>query len=487
MKQQILAVIIASTLTLGTSAVHAENLLQVYQQAKAYDAQYKALESNYLATLEKKPQALAAKKPQVNLSASASHIYQNTFYDVSPTEMEKYDTNNVSYSVGMTKSLYNKALDAQIAQTDSVIGQASAGLAAGKESLMLRVAQAYFNFLLAQDNLQFAQTEKEAIHRQLEQTQAYFDAGRSAITDVKEAEASYDSASATELVSANALDIAREQLRLLTGRDYQSLSAPANNLPLQMPAPQGIEAWVKNSQAHNKQLLASQHAVTTAQRALEIERAAKKPTVNLFAKQTGSNTQGEPVYDPQEIGATAGVELSMPLYTGGAISSKIREAQHSLRQAQQELDLQKRQAEQQARSAYLSVQSSISQVQAGQKALVSTETAAEATQAGFEVGTRTAVDVLNSLRNVFSSRRDLANARYNYLLNTLNLKQAAGTLTDKDIAAMSNYMTVSAKPAAQVDTTASAADIAAADDTTKLDGNDSYQYYASPDAAQAAK
>lgn len=486
MKQQTLAFLIATSLTLFMQQARAENLLQVYQQAKSYDAQFKALESGYLATLEKKPQALAALKPQVALSGSASHLYQNTTQDPTPGTMAKYNTNNVSYSVGMTKSLYNKSLDAQVAQSDAIIGQASAGLAAGREALVLRAAQAYFNCLLAQDNLQFARTEKQAIARQLEQTQAYFDAGRSAITDVKEAESRYDLAAAQELNAANQLDLAREQLRVLTGSVYSSLNAPAANMPLIVPAPQNIETWVQMAKANNKQLLANKHAIDTAQKTLEIQRAAKKPVVDLYAKHTGSATRGEPELDPTVYGASAGVEMSMPLYTGGAISSRIREAQHSLRQAQQEYDFQARQTEQQARNAYLTVQSSISQVKANQQALNSAETAAEATQAGYEVGTRTAVDVLTALRNVFSARRDYASARYNYLLNTLALKQAAGTLNDKDIVAVNSYLTAkSSVPPDSATLHDSMGDSAEKNpsDTAELDDSASYQYYSAPNAA----
>ena len=488
MKQQTLALLIATSLTLFMQQAQAENLLQVYQQAKAYDAQFKALESNYLATLEKKPQALAALKPQVALSGSASHLYQNTTQDPTPGAMAKYNTNNVSYSVGMSKSLYNKSLDAQVAQSDAIIGQASAGLAAGREALILRTAQAYFNCLLAQDNLQFASTEKQAIARQLEQTRAYFDAGRSAITDVKEAESRHDLATAQEINAANQLDLAREQLRVLTGKLYPNLNAPAANMPLTVPAPQSIDAWVKMAQGSNKELQTKKHAIETAQKTLEIQRAAKKPVVDLYAKHTGSSTRGEPELDPTVYGASAGVEVSVPLYTGGAISSRIREAQHSLRQSQQEYDFQARQTEQQARNAYLTVQSSISQVQANQQALNSAETAAEATQAGYEVGTRTAVDVLTSLRNVFSARRDYANARYNYLLNTLALKQASGTLNDKDIAAMNSFLTAHTSVPHTTPEQDQPVDITANDpsDTTVLDGGNSYQYYAAPDAAQTA-
>ena len=487
MKQQILALLIATSLTVVVEEAHAENLLQVYQQAKGYDAQLKALESNYLSILEKKPQALAALKPQVSASGSVAQSYQHYLYD-SPYGKDGINSTNLNYSLNMQKSLYNKSIDAQVAQTDSIIAQASAGLEAGREDLVMRVAQAYFEFLAAQDNVQFARTEKEAIGRQLEQTKAYFDAGRSAITDVKEAESRYDLATSQEITTSNQLDLAREKLRLLTGNSYQLLNAPAGSTPLAMPNPSNIDQWVKTAQASNKQLQASKQAVATALKAVDIQRAAKKPVVSLYATHTGSNTEGDTPVDPRVLGLSAGVQVNMPLYTGGATDSKIREAQHDLRQAEQQLDLQARQTEQATRSAYLTVESSIAQVKASKQALVSAETAAEATQAGFEVGTRTSVDVLNSLRNVFSARRDYSQARYTYLVNTLKLKQAAGTLGERDVASMSNYLTATPKQtAASLSKMASASgepieDKASGDgDTTALNNNTSYDYYASPD------
>lgn len=478
MKQQTLAILIAASLTLATQQAQAENLLQVYQQAKGYDAQFKAIESDYLAILERKPQALAALKPQVSVSGAATQNRQRAEYDASLTVPK--DTSNsgsASYSVNLSKSLYNKSLNAQVKQADSVISQAGAGLEAERESLILRTAEAYFNFLLAQDNLEFARTEKDAISRQLEQTRAYFEAGRSAITDVKEAESRYDLAVAQEINAVNQLDLSREQLRVLTGGFYQSLNAPAANMPLTMPTPGDIEQWVKTAKANNKQLIASKHAVNTAQTAIDLQRAAKQPVVDLVAKQTGSNSESRAELDPQIYGASVGVQVSMPLYTGGAISSKIREAQHNFQQAQQQYEFQDRTTEQQARNAFLTVQSSISQAKANQRALSSAETAAEATKAGFEVGTRTAVDVLTTLRNVFSARRDYANARYTYLLNTLKLRQAAGTLTDQDIVAMNQFMTTTPKQLAAALQPSQADTPKEQQTTADLKDNGSFQSY----------
>lgn len=437
MKRVLLTTTIAANFLVLATAAHAETLLQVYQQAKTYDAQLKSQESSYLATLENKPQVLAAKKPQVNFNANANFSEQYTPYDSVGGKNGNALTG--TYTLGLTKSLYNSALDAQIDKVDSQIAQAGMQLDAQRQALIMRVAQPYFSYLLAKENLQVATTEKNAIKRQLAQAQAFFDVGRSAITDVKEADSRYNLAVASEIAAKENLDIARENLRVLTGRSYKDLLGAQPNLALTIPKPQNMEAWVETAKRSSKSLQASRQAIEVAQKEIEIQRtSARNPVVNLYARQTGSITESSSsVLDPRVLGANVGVELNIPIYQGGAEDSRIRQAQHQFRQAQQEYDYQQRLIEQQVRSAYLSIESAVSQVKAQQRALAAAETAAEATKVGFEVGTRTAVDVLTALRDVFAARRDYANARYNYLLSTLQLRQAAGTLSENDIKQLS--------------------------------------------------
>lgn len=436
MKRVLLTTIIAANLLGIAPATQAETLLQVYQQAKTYDAQLKSQESSYLATLENKPQVLAAKKPQVNFNANANFSEQYTPYD----GLAKNSNGLTStYTLGVTKSVYNRALDAQIDKVDSQIAQAGMQLDAQRQALILRVAQPYFSYLLAKENLQVATTEKNAIKRQLAQAQAFFDVGRSAITDVKEADSRYNLAVAGEIAAKENLDIARENLRVLTGKSYKDLLGAQPNLALTIPKPQNMEAWVQTAKRSSKSLQAARQAIEVAQKEIEIQRtSARNPVVNIYARQTGSITESSSsALDPRVLGAHVGVELNIPLYQGGAEDSKIRQAQHQFRQTQQEYDYQERLIEQQVRSAYLSIESAVSQVKAQQRALAAAETAAEATKVGFEVGTRTAVDVLTALRDVFAARRDYATARYNYLLSTLQLRQAAGTLSENDIKQLS--------------------------------------------------
>ncbi len=437
MKLRTLALLIASTLAAASQTVQAENLLQVYQQAKGYDAQFKVQEASHLATLEKKQQALANLKPQLNASGSVEDSMSKTWDPVNASS----NALSLGYNVQASKSIYNKQLDASISQIDALIAQSQVDLEAKRQELIMRVIQAYFNVLIAQDNVSFAQTEKAAIGRQLEQAQAFFDAGKSAITDVKESEASYANAQSQELTALQQLDIARESLRVLTGGFYTSLNAPNANTPMTMPSPNDINSWVTIAQQSSYQLKAGQQGLLAAQRNIDVQRAGKKPTVGIYAGHSGKrNDSSKSNADSTGIGFAVGVEAKVNLYDGGNIDSQVREAQNNFRAAQQSYILQDRQIEQQVRSAFLTMQSSIGQIEANRQALAAAETAAEASRAGFEVGTRTAVDVLNSLRLVFSARRNYASSRYNLLLNSFALRQAAGTLNERDIVALNGYM-----------------------------------------------
>lgn len=415
-----------------------DNLLQVYQHALKNDAQIKASEAGYFAALEKRPQALSALKPRIDLGGSATYNLQQTgrtgLRDGGGAFL------NLGYNLNLTQPLIHKEIQAQIGQVDASILQAKAGLEFDRQNLILRVSDAYFQSLKAKEALTFATAEKSAIWRQLNQVRAYFDAGRSAITDVKEAQARYDQAIALEVVALQQIDITKESLRAITTRYYSHLAGTSSQTPLLIPKPNDIGQWTQSAIRNSLQVTMASHAVTVAQKAVEIERAAKSPTLDLFAKHSGNTTHGESLFDQDKFDATVGIQFNLPLYRGGNISSRIREARHKLHQTQQQLEAQKRVAAQQTRAAYTTIISGLAQVKAFRQVLNSTQTAANATQAGFEAGTRTAVDVLLALRETFRAKRDYSNSRYDFLLNTLKLKQAAGVLSVSDITALSRLL-----------------------------------------------
>lgn len=435
--------VVQSLLTLFVSGFLAtpalsENLLQVYQHALQNDAQVRASEAGYLAILEKKPQALSALKPRLDLGGSAT-------YNLQQIERAGFRNGgsaflNLGYNLNLTKPLIHKELQAQVGQVNASILQAKANLEADRQNLIIRVAEAYFQHLKAKEALVFAVAEKNTIARQLNQVRAYFDAGRSAITDVKEAQARYDQTLALEAIAKQQIGIAKESLRAITTHYYKSLTGASSKTPLLIPKPNNIQYWEQSAIKNSLHVIAATHAVAATQKAVEIERAAKSPTLDLFAKHSGNTTQGESQFDQDKFDAVVGIQFNLPLYRGGNISSRIREARHKLHQAQQQLESQKRIAAQQTRAAYTTIISGLAQVKAFKQALNSSKTAAKATQAGFEAGTRTAVDVLLALRETFRSKRDYSTARYDFLLNTLKLKQATGILSEHDIAALSKLL-----------------------------------------------
>ncbi len=443
MNRLLFSTLTALSLVIASNA-QAENLLQAYQHAKDYDSQLKAQETSFLATLENKPQILSGRKPQISLSGSTA---LNQRLEIQDTQNSTSLTGN--YTLALSKSLLDKGLDAQVDQVDASILQAKLQLEEQRQALILRVAQPYFDYLTAIENLRFAETESKAVEEQLKRVKVFFDIGQSPITDLKEAESRYNLAVAQEVSARQGVIVARESLRVLTGKNYQTLSGPRPNIPLTIPAPRDINGWVNIAKLNNKTLQSTKQAIEVARQTIEVQRAARKLKVNLFARQTGSININNSAIDPISLDASVGVEASYPISQGGAFDSRIRQAQHNFRQAQQNYTYQERLVESQVRSAFLTIESSISEVKAQQKALTAAQTAAEATKTGFEVGTRTAIDVLTTLRDVFRARSNVSAARYRYLSNRLQLRQAAGTLAEQDLQRLSSLLNQPVSPGGQ--------------------------------------
>ena len=432
-KKQLIAFFFLSSLS-GTA--FSENLFQVFQHAQKNDAQLRASEAAYWAMLERKPQALSALEPKVNLSGNAGYTLQNTSRSRFRHD-SRSGTLNLAYKLNLTKSIYNKSFNAQIDQADAGILQARASFEADMQDLILRVAEAYLSYLKAKDSAKFSKSETTAIGKQLKQVKVYFHAGRSAITDVKEAQARYDQARAQEVSAVHQVQLAKEGLKAISGMYYNNLLGASENIPLLSPRPDSIIAWSKTAVNNSKLVKIAEQAVIVAQANVDIARTGKSPTVDVFASQSGSSNFGKPGLGQDRFDATIGLQINIPLSDGGNTASRIREARHKLQQSRYLLESQRRSVIQQARAAFLSTASGLAQLQALKQALLSNQTAARATQTGFQVGTRTAVDVLLALRETFRSQRDYSSARYDFLLNTLKLKQAAGTLRLADIRAMS--------------------------------------------------
>lgn len=431
----------ATALLLGSASASAENLMDVYRLAQKNDPQLRAAEAANQAAQATRGQSRAAFLPQIGLTA---HYTQNNsdITKVNPASTVttgKVDYISQGYTLSLSQSLYHHEYYVQSRQTDASIAAADAQFEAAKQGTVLRVAQTYFNLLAAQDNLTTAEASKRAISQQLRQTQQRFEVGLSAITDVHEAQAGYDAAVAAELAAQNQLDNAKENLREIVGQEPMALAVLKDEVPLVSPEPANVDEWVSTAQKQNLSLLAAEASSRVAAEGLSLRQAGHFPSLDLVATQNHSDTT-DLATGYESDNSTVSLQLNVPIFSGGLTTAQTREARALYNQATEVLEQQRRATIREARSAYLGVVTGISQVQARKQALSSAQTALEATQAGFEVGTRTAVDVLNAQQVRFQAQSEYYKSRYDYILASLQLKQAAGNLSETDLAKINEWL-----------------------------------------------
>jgi outer membrane protein len=314
-----------------------------------------------------------------------------------------------------------------------------------KQDLITRVTKAYFDLLSTKDDLVFAKAEKDAIARQLEQTKQRFSVGLTAITDVHEAQAQYDSAVTEEIRAENGIYQAEEELRVITNAYPKNVSIlNTERFSTSKPTPESADEWQLTAEAKNLDLIAAKVGIDIAKDSINIARAGHYPTLDLGASYGGNDTHNKstnPILasnDPWLNDYSIGVTLNVPIYSGGAIESSVRQAQNRFVAASQDLSLTHRSVVRTTRNAYNTVIAGVSAIKALEQSVLSAQKALEATEAGFEVGTRTIVDVLDSTRNLYNAKRNLSSTRYGYIQNVLLLKRAAGTITDSDITAINS-------------------------------------------------
>jgi len=423
-----------------TSSPRAENLIDVYKLALENDPTFAAAKQEFLATQEIRNQRFALFLPALNISASYTELRQQYTFTGIPRD-DKYTTQN--YGLNLKQALYRHDYFVQYRQANYQVAQASANLNSAAQELILRVSQSYFEVLGAIDNLDFARAEKKSIAEQLNQTKQRFEVGLTAITDVHEAQSRYDQSVAQNIAAENLLAISRENLREVTGQYPQAIARLSAKTPLLRPEPEDIEQWTEIASKQSLSLIAAEKAMQIAREEINRQQAGHYPTLDLVASRSESITLGGAFVEftgEKQTDTRIGLQFNLPLYEGGLVSSKISQAAYQYNQAKKLYERQRRATENQTRSAYLNVLANISQVLAYEQALKSSHTALEATEAGYEVGTRTAVDVLNSRREVFRAERDYAKSRYAYILETLALRQAAGTLSDEALQVINRWL-----------------------------------------------
>lgn len=406
----------------------ADDLLSVYQLAVQADPQYKAAAAAHAAALEVLPQSRAALLPGISLTGDVSRDR----FDPRNDGETSYATNQ-TYAVQLRQALYQRERFVQLQQADNRIAQADAEFVAAQQDLITRVATQYFLVLGALDNVEFVKADKDAIARTLDQAQQRFEVGLAAITDTLEAQARYDLAVSDEIEAGKLLDDAREALRELTGELPETPEILQAEIPLVAPEPASPDAWVTTAVEQNPLMLAARAATEVARQEIQVQRSGHYPTLDMTANYSYRDNRFGGFTDLERNDSAIGLELNLPLYQGGLISSQTRQSRHEFTRAQEQQVQQRRATEREARDNHRSVITGISKVEALQQALRSNEKALEAAETGFEVGTRTIVDVLDAQRELLRTRRDHARERYNYLLDTLRLKQAAGILIETDL------------------------------------------------------
>lgn len=433
---------IATALLILAVPARAADLLDIYRLAQSSDAQYAAARAAWSAGQERLPQGRAGLLPSASLSAST----QNNDRELRSRDPllgganSRFNSNSVAVSV--TQPLYRPENLTVYGQAKTQVAQADAIFSQAAQDLVLRTAQAYLDVLLAHDTIEFAQAQLTAIGRQLEQAKRNFEVGTAPVTDIHEAQSRYDLTVSVEITARNDLEFRKRQLELLIGRAAPGLSPLGKRFSLSPPEPANVDRWVADAGENNLQVRISRASLEFATQEIERNRAGHRPTVDAFASfsdsGSGAGTAGGIGSDNNN--RVIGVQLAIPIYQGGLVNSRVREAVANEDKARQELETARRTAELTARQTFLGVNTGISQVRALEAALVSSQSLFESTRLGQEVGVRTQIDVLNAQQQLSQTRRDLAQAKYNYILALLRLKAAAGQLTEQDLTAVNAWL-----------------------------------------------
>jgi len=422
--------------------VGAQDLLQVYREAQRYDAAYAAARHTVEAGRERLPQGRALLLPTLNLSGSATRSrVEVDFRDDTPNTTRTPES--VGYTLTLTQPLFRYQNWLQYEQAGHQVKQAEATFGQAYQDLIVRVAQAYFDVLAAQDTLALVRAQKEATAEQLAQAKRNFEVGTATITDTHEAQARFDLIQAQEIAAQNDLESKRRTLQLLTGKEPAELKPLRTEIRLTPPNPPDMQAWVDLAEKYAYPVQIAEAAADVA--ALEARRnsAAHLPTLDFFAThgQTGQSATTDSSVGRDTTQTVIGLQLAMPLYQGGALTSRDRESAALSMKAKEDLENARRNAALAARQNYLAVINGVAQIGALEQALVSSQSALDSNKLGYEVGVRINIDVLNAQQQLFSTRRDLAVARYNTITNSLRLKAAAGALREEDLEEVNRALT----------------------------------------------
>jgi len=433
----------------------AQDLKEIYQQALRNDPAIREAEANMLATMEQYPQARANLLPQLTFggrwqTSESDGVTSDTFNSDRNVTTE---TDQTSWSFDLQQALFNTDQWRRMRSASKTAARAGVDYEVARQDLIIRVADAYFNVLAAQDSLASERAALEAIGRQLEQAERRFEVGLIAITDVKESQAAFDDSTALEIAARRTLAASKEALREVTGEYPQALATPGEEFPLIPPEPAVEQDWVDVALQQNAELESAKIGVEISRENVAVARGNRLPIVTLDA-QIGNFDSERDITDNitdtflttnkvDQDNKQVGVSVNLPIFTSGGISAAVQEQVYLHRASRENYEKVARNAERETRDAYLGVIAEIARVRALARSVESNQTALEATEAGYDVGTRTTVDVLAARDSLLKAQTQYARSKYDYLINVLKLKQAAGTLSAADVADVNNWLQTS--------------------------------------------
>ncbi|NHB92713.1 outer membrane channel protein TolC [Photorhabdus cinerea] len=433
--KKLLSLLIAMSLAGFSSVSQAEDLLQVYKQAKESNPELRKSMAERNAAFEKINESRSPLLPQLGLNTG--YTYNSGYRDKRDTE-----SNTLSATLKLTQTIFDMSKWRQLNLQEKTAGIADVTYQSSEQKLILDSATAYFKVLRTIDSLSYIEAQKAAIYRQLDQTTQRFNVGLVAITDVQNARANYDRVLADEVVGRNELDNALEALRQVTGTYYPQL-ASLNIDRFKTQKPEAVDILLKEAEKRNLSLLSARLGQDLAREKIKVEQSGHMPTIELGASTGVSNSQfhgANRAKNDYSGENSVGLTLSLPIYSGGATSSRVEQAQYGFVSASEQLENIYRNVVQVVRSSFNNISASISSINAFKQVVVSAQSSLDAMEAGYQVGTRTIVDVLDATTKLYDAKQKLSNARYDYLINQLNIQHALGTLNENDLAALNNTL-----------------------------------------------
>ena len=435
---------IAVVVLIITQTSWATNLSDAYADAKGHDPVVAGAEAGLRATREIIPQSRSALLPSLFASGNTAWNERNQLSCTIPGCRDDQANNTHGWQAQLRQPIFDLEAWFNYRSAKSRVKGAEWNFAATEQNLIVRTVVAYLNVLRAEDFLESTEHAEEAVKTQLEQVQQRFDVGLVAITDVLEARAAYDSSIVLRVQAAGDHDIFFETLRTLTGRPYSSIDRISESLPIVNPSPSNDEEWVNTALATNLTIRAAFAQLESAQRTLRARRSGHLPTIDATLSRShsvsGGSSFGGISFPPNKTDSDVyGLSLTLPIYQGGLTSSRSKEARALAEQSRQQLNERQLTVSRDTRNLFRAVTTDVVRVRARLKAIASSESARDATETGYEVGTRNIVDVLQAQQRLYASQFDYADSRYNYVIDLMLLKQTAGTLVDEDLADLNRY------------------------------------------------